>query len=211
MGASLALVLSKRSDFMLRLRDFGVLEQVFVDQIFEDVDRAIEWAEDSLLRDVLDELPETQEIPLEQVGILHNFYPEEITALKGRLARIAHPKGETIFHQGDSGTEVFMVTKGSASAYIHQATGRNVRLVTFAPGTVFSELAIFDAGPRSASIIADDDFVSYALSREQFSLLSTEAPAIASKLLANLGRELSGRLRRADRMIDELEMLGSGD
>ena len=38
MGASLALVLSKRSDFMLRLRDFGVLEQVFVDQIFEDVD-----------------------------------------------------------------------------------------------------------------------------------------------------------------------------
>ena len=38
MGASLALVLSKRSDVMLRLRDFGVLEQVFVDQIFEDVD-----------------------------------------------------------------------------------------------------------------------------------------------------------------------------
>jgi CRP-like cAMP-binding protein len=108
--------------------------------------------------------------------------------------------------QGDSGTEVFMVTKGSASAYIHQATGPNVRLVTFAPGTVFGELAIFDAGPRSASIIADDDFVSYALSREQFSLLSTEAPAIAIKLLANLGRELSGRLRRADRMIDELEM-----
>ena len=110
-----------------------------------------------------------------------------------------------IFHQGDSGTDLFIVTKGTASAYIHQPTGRAIRLVTFAPGTVFGELAILDAGPRSASIIADDDFVSFALSRAQFAALSAEVPAIAIKLLANLGRELSSRLRRADRMIDELE------
>jgi sulfate permease, SulP family len=89
---------------------------------------------------------------------------------------------------------------------IHQPTGRDIRLVTFAPETVFGEIAILDAGPRSASIIADDDFVSYALSQEQFVELSSEAPAIAIKLLANLGRELSGRLRRADRMIDEIEI-----
>ena len=205
-GTRLGLVLSKGSDVALRLKDFGVLDQFPVDQIFEDVDRAIEWAEDCLVRDVLDEPLPTQEMTLDQVGILHDFDPDEITALKERLTRIAHPKGGVIFHQGDSGTDLFMVTKGTASAFIHQASGRDIRLVTFAPGTVFGELAILDAGPRSASIIADDDFVSYALSREQFSLLSTEAPAIAIKLLANLGRELSGRLRRADRMIDELEM-----
>jgi CRP-like cAMP-binding protein/anti-anti-sigma regulatory factor len=205
-GARLGLVLSKRSDVMLRLKDFGVLEKVSIDQIFEDGDRAIEWAEDNLLRDVLDELPPIQEIPLDQVGVLYNFDPDEIAVLKGRLTRITHPKGGVIFRQGDGGTDLFMVTKGTASAYIHQETGRDIRLVTFAPGTVFGELAILDAGPRSASVIADDDFVSYALSREQFSLLSTEAPAIAMKILANLGRALSGRLRRADRMIDELEI-----
>jgi CRP-like cAMP-binding protein/anti-anti-sigma regulatory factor len=205
-GARLGLVLSKRSDVMLRLKDFGVLEKVSIDQIFEDGDRAIEWAEDNLLRDVLDELPPIQEIPLDQVGVLYNFDPNEIAVLKGRLTRITHPKGGVIFRQGDGGTDLFMVTKGTASAYIHQETGRDIRLVTFAPGTVFGELAILDAGPRSASVIADDDFVSYALSREQFSLLSTEAPAIAMKILANLGRALSGRLRRADRMIDELEI-----
>jgi hypothetical protein len=44
-----------------------------------------------------------------------------------------------------------------------------------------------------------------ALSRAQFADLSVKTPAIAIKLLANLGRELSSRLRRADRMIDELE------
>ena len=171
------------------------------------MDRAIEWAEDNLLRDVLDETLPAEEMHLEQSGILDNFDPDEIAVLKARLTRVAHPKGGVIFRQGDSGTDLFIVTKGTASAYIRQPTGRDIRLVTFAPGTVFGELATLDAGPRSASIIADDDFVSsYALSQAQFAVLSREAPTIAIKLLANLGRELSGRLRRADWMINELEM-----
>ena len=198
-------MLSQHGDVMPRLEDLGVFEHVSADHIFEDVDRAIEWAEDNLLHNVLDEPPPTHELPLEKVGILHDFDRSEIAALELRLIRVAHPKGAMIFRQGDSGTDLFIVTKGTASAYIHQPTGRAIQLVTFAPGTVFGEFAILDAGPRSASIIADDDFVCFALSRAQFAALSAEAPAIAIKLLANLGRELSGRLRRADRMIDELE------
>jgi CRP-like cAMP-binding protein/anti-anti-sigma regulatory factor len=204
-GRQLGLVLSQHGDVMPRLEDLGVFEHVSADHIFEDVDRAIEWAEDNLLHNVLDEPPPTHELPLEKVGILHDFDRSEIAALELRLIRVAHPKGAMIFRQGDSGMDLFIVTKGTASAYIHQPTGRAIRLVTFAPGTVFGEFAILDAGPRSASIIADDDFVCFALSRAQFAALSAEAPAIAIKLLANLGRELSSRLRRADRMIDELE------
>ena len=204
-GARLALVLSSRSDLMLRLRDFGILDEVPADQVFEDIDRAIEWAENRLVRDILAGSLGTQEVPLDQVGVLHNFDAAEVAVLNARLTRVAHPKGALIFHQGDSGTDMFIVTKGTASAYIHQPAGRDIRLVTFAPGTVFGELAILDPGPRSASIVADEDFVAYALSQAQFAALSTEAPVIAIKLMANLGRELSRRLRRADRMIDELE------
>ena len=43
----LGLVLSSRSGVMQRLKDFGILEGVPADRIFEDVDRAIEWAENS--------------------------------------------------------------------------------------------------------------------------------------------------------------------
>ena len=121
-GRQLGLVLSKRSDVMPRLKDLGVLEYVPADQIFEDMDRAIEWAEDNLLHKVLDEPPPAHELPLEKVSILHNFDPSEIAALELRLTRVAHPKGGTIFHQGDSGTDLFIVTKGTASAYIHQPT-----------------------------------------------------------------------------------------
>jgi MFS superfamily sulfate permease-like transporter len=204
-GTRLGLVLASRSDVMLRLRDLGTLEEIPADQIFQDVDRAIEWAEDRVVREVLGALLPAKEVPLEQAGILDNFDADEVATLKAKLTHIAHPKGTLIFHQGDSGTDMFLVTKGTASAFIHQPAGRDIRLVTFAPGTVFGELAILDAGPRSASIITDEDFAAYALSREQFAALSADSPALVIKLLANLGRELSGRLRRADRMIDELE------
>jgi CRP-like cAMP-binding protein len=70
---------------------------------------------------------------------------------------------------------------------------------------VFGELALLDAGPRSATVIADDDVVCYVLSEKQFVTLAKDAPAVAVKLLAGLGRELSGRLRRANRTIRELE------
>ena len=75
----------------------------------------------------------TEEMPLDQVGVLYNFNPGDIAALKARLTRVAHPKGGVIFHQGDSGTDLFIVTRGTASAFIHQPTGRDIRLVTFAP------------------------------------------------------------------------------
>ncbi len=201
----LGLVLPRGSGVLQRLSDLGILDEVPIDHIFEDVDRAIEWAEDGLVREVLGPPLPAQEVPLNQVSILHDLDAGEIAALEARLTRVAYRKDAAIFHQGDSGTDMFIITKGTASAFIHQPSGRDIRLVTFTPGTVFGELANLDAGPRSASIIADEDCVAYALSQAQFAALSAESPAIAIKLLANLGRELSSRLRRADRMIDELE------
>ena len=62
-------MLANRSEIMSRLKDFGVLEKIPANHIFEDVDRAIEWAEDNLLHDVLDEPPPTEELPFEQSGI----------------------------------------------------------------------------------------------------------------------------------------------
>jgi hypothetical protein len=47
--------------------------------------------------------------------------------------------------------------------------------------------------------------VCYALSDESFLLLSREVPDAAIKLLANLSRELSRRLRQANRTIHQLE------
>jgi CRP-like cAMP-binding protein len=122
------------------------------------------------------------------------------------MVRTSYPAGSVIFREGDPGKALFVLTKGHASACLAQPAGSDIRLVTFAPGTVFGELAILDGGPRSATVCADDAVDCYLLSREKFGSLETDAPAVAIKLLANLGAELSTRLRKANRTIHQLEI-----
>jgi len=60
------------------------------------------------------------------------------------LRRVSYRPGDVIFREGDPGNELSVVTKGSASAYL-ELPNTNIRLATFARGTMFGELALLDA------------------------------------------------------------------
>lgn len=200
----LALALAKNSETSARLSEAGTIDIIGIGCVFADIDRAMEWAEDDLLRIEAREF-NSNEIPLPRIDLLSNFSAPEIEMVKSHLRHETYARGQVIFHEGDPGEELFIITKGRASAYLSQPNGSDIRLVTFATGTVFGELAILDAGPRSASVVADDDVICYVLGEKQFAALTENAPTVAIKLLAGLGRELSGRLRRANRTIHQLE------
>ena len=57
--------------------------------------------------------------------------------------------------------------------------------------------------PRSATVIADEDC--FVLTAPNFEALTAKYPDIAARVLAAIGRELSGRLRTANRTIHQLE------
>jgi CRP-like cAMP-binding protein len=164
----------------------------------------MEWAEDDLLQMHADEA-EGDELPLAGIDLFSGLAVTEIAMLGGYMRRATYADGSVIFRQGDAGKELFIITRGHASACLGQPSGGDIRLATFAPGTFFGELAILDAGPRSATVMADDDVACYVLSEAKFAALMSDAPLVAMRLLANLGRELSGRLRRANRTIQQLE------
>lgn len=202
MGKNLLIAVTANTKPAIRLGDFGV-SAALSGKLFPDVDRAIEWAEDDLLKN---EMPASSvpEIPLEKMGLLTGFTPAEISALSQKFRRESYKAGQPVFHEGDPGDEVFLIAKGTASVFIKQPGG-NIRLATFAPGTVFGELALLDDGTRSASVIADEELVCYGLTKLAFAALTREAPAIAIGLVSALGRELSARLRKANRTIHQLE------
>jgi anti-anti-sigma regulatory factor len=200
----LALALAKNTETFARLSEAGVLEAIGADCIFEDIDRAIEWAEDNVIR-ANTQVGKDDEVALEHVDLLAALTSSEMESIKDYTQCTTFDRGKIIFSEGDAGKELFIITKGHASAYLDQPDGRDVRLATFAPGSVFGELAILDAGPRSASLVADDEVTCYVLSEAQFAVLARDAPGVAIKLLSGLGCELSKRLRRANRTIQQLE------
>lgn len=200
----LAFALAEGSEVASRLAGMGTMDAIGSQWFFSDVDRAMEWAEDDVLRA---EAPETGRggLPLGEVDLCSGLADSDIAVLENHMRHTTYPRGSVIFRQGDPGNELFIVTSGRASARLSQPSGGDIRLATFAPGTVFGEFAILDAGPRSATVVADDDIGCWVLGHGQFSALMSSAPHIAIRLLANLGRELSGRLRRANRTIHQLE------
>ena len=196
-GVKLALVLSNRTETAARLAD--IFQR---DRFFPDIDRAIEWAEDDLLRKV--GTGPSLELPLDRLPLLRDFTAEEIERLRIWLEPVSWPAGHVIFRHGDSGSSLYIVTRGRASVHLgHDHDG--IRLVTFAAGAVFGELALLDPGPRSATITADEDLTGFGLSEASFTVLCQKHPDIAIKLLSALGRELSVRIRYANTTIQQLQ------
>ena len=201
---TLFLVVGSESVPMIRLRDFQILDSIRPSQVFADSDRAIEQAENELLSDLA--ILDGAELPLSEVGVLINFSEFQIASIAPRLVREEKAKGSVVFQEGDPGRNLLMITKGTASAYVQLPSSGRIRLATFGPGTTFGELALLDEGPRSATVMADDYLICYSLSKDDFAALANEEPAVAIKLLASLGRELSKRLRVANGTIQELEL-----
>src|SRR5262249_2341152 len=188
------------------LDEMGVAAAVTPAKIFEDTDRALEWAEDRLLRDHHAAGGEADEHSFEEMSILEGLGERECATVRAFVDRRSFARGDVVFNEGDEGRELFFIVRGTASVRLQLQGGTRInRLATFSAGTVVGELALLARGPRSASIEADDDLVCYVLSDEAFDQLQKDHPAVAIKLVTNIGRELSRRLRRTNRTIYQLE------
>ncbi len=197
-GVKLTLVLHRNSEIAARLAELTCRR-------LPDLDRAIEGAEDDLLGSLRQSDAPVGELPPEGVALLRDFTPDQIRRLRPYLEYRQWPAGSTIFKEGDPGSHLFLVTRGHASVRLPTRDG-DIRLATFAPGTAFGELAILDHGPRSATVTADDEVAAWLLGVSQFDALQAREPDLAIRLLAALGRELSGHLRQANMTIHQLEM-----
>jgi len=197
-GVKLALVLSARTETAARLADIFQAR----DRFFPDIDRAIEWAEDDLLRKGGRAPP--QELSLDRLPLLRDLTSDQVERLRAWLEPVAWPAGHVIFRYGDPGSSLYLVTGGHASVHLRHDEG-DIRLATFAAGAVFGELALLDRGPRSATVTVDEDLTGFGLSETSFHELCQKQPDIAIKLLSGIGRELSVRIRYANMAIQQLE------
>lgn len=168
---------------------------------FVDADHALEWAERRLLGAA--DSAAAREIQLEHLAFVSGLDAAEVEVLRESLRRRELAAGEVLFREGEPGNRLFLLARGAVSIEVGGGARAN-RIVTFAPGSLFGEAALLDGAVRSATAIAAEDAVVYSLSRPSLETLAARHPAIANKLLLNLGRHLSGRLRQTTDALREL-------
>ncbi len=113
-------------------------------------------------------------------------------------------RGETVFHAGDPGDALFIVSEGQVKITLPADDGSEPAiLTTIGPGGFFGTLALLDGAPRSATAVAFDAVTTLVLRRDAFDRLVDEQPALRRALLASLAAEI----RRLTFQVEDLHFL----
>jgi CRP/FNR family transcriptional regulator, cyclic AMP receptor protein len=119
--------------------------------------------------------------------------PVDFAILAGAGAFVrSYSAGDFIFREGDAAQELFVIQSGR----IEIRLGNRV-LDTLSKNSIFGEMALIDAAPRSASAIAATNVKVVPVSEKQFLFLVSHTPHFA----LNLMRALARRLRATNRAL----------
>jgi CRP-like cAMP-binding protein len=193
----------KRAELSALIADHGIAEALTPERMFPDLDHALERCEDHLLATCRDPVASVEHA-FERLDLVRDLDTHDCAALREALARREYGPGETVFRQGEEGDALYVIARGSASVWLRDHEMSERRLMTFSQGTFFGEMALLDRERRSATVIADDHLVCFVLDRRSFERLAQSHPRAVLAILANIGRELSLRMRRTNRTLAEL-------
>ena len=110
----------------------------------------------------------------------------------------ARAPGAILFRESEPGDCMYLLVHGMVSIVLRAPNDpdKTIRLVTFAPGVVFGELALLQGSPRSADGICDTECTVYSISRSALERLGAQNHLIAIKVYKALALILADRLRR---------------
>jgi CRP/FNR family transcriptional regulator, cyclic AMP receptor protein len=137
---------------------------------------------------------------LRQGPLFNALDDEAASALRASMTESRLRRGETLFHEGDSGDKLYIVTDGKVKLGRSSSDGRENLLAILGPGQMFGELSLFDPGPRSATVTAVTDTTFLSLSHEDLLRWLEGRPAVARGLLL----QLASRLRKANDVAADL-------
>ena len=141
--------------------------------------------------------------------------PEALIAIRGssmfqglsdvELARFAAVceerlmgEGTTVFIENMPGESLFLISKGTIRISRMFAEGDEKTLVVLGPEDFFGEMAVVDGLPRAATARVAENAELISLKKNDFDKLCQSDPGLALKLLMNIVRVFSKRVREAN-------------
>jgi len=129
---------------------------------------------------------------LSDVPIFKLLDDTERATLAALFEQRSYSVGETIFHQGEPGDEIFLVSNGRVQVFITSDTGEKIILGENTRGDVFGEISLLDGGPRTAAAVAVEATEVLSLDRDKLLELVQRHPHVAIDLLTVMGQRLRG-------------------
>ena len=119
------------------------------------------------------------------------------------------PAGSIVFREGEEGSGLFLLLKGSVEVVKQGPNGPSQQLATVDAPSVLGEMSLVSERRHSATVRAITDCEFRVLARENFLLLLERNNLAAHKLIGAIAEVLARRLRRMNDMA--MELLGRSD
>lgn len=133
---------------------------------------------------------------LQQTALFGATADEVVEFVLAKASWVTLEAGERFFREGERGSSIFWLDTGRV-AILRQRDAEEIELRRLGPGDCFGEVALFDFGPRSASVLALDDCRALEITSGLLREIAKRDLEQYTLLTMNMGRELSRRLRSA--------------
>lgn len=127
-----------------------------------------------------------------------DFSWEQLQTISYYFKPYAAAKGTVIYKEGELGTSMGIIVQGAIGIYKN-----NKQISTLRVGRTFGEMSVIDAQPRSATARAEGETVFLSLDKTSMLTLADKHPALAFKIIWNISRALSQRLRLTSAQLAE--------
>lgn len=140
---------------------------------------------------------------LYSVPFFNNLTQKEADRISQRLVPRRFGGGQVIFHHGDPGGLLYIITSGKVKITYSTPEGQDALLAILGKGDFFGELALLDDSPRSATAEALVPTETLTLRRRAFMQYITENPAFSLHVL----KTLAEHIRRLNSQISDIFFL----
>jgi len=137
---------------------------------------------------------------LAAIPMFSDLAPDSLESLAEMVQFRRFAKGSFIVGQNEMGTSMYLLVSGRVKVSLANPEGRELVLNYLEAPAHFGEMALVDAQPRSADVIAVTDVELFALDSRDLSAAIQLQPRLALSLIATLSRRLRHTIARLEDM-----------
>lgn len=175
--------------------EVGLLKHLSPIKLFDDLDDAIEWTENKIIKENLIDEKAEELLDLRDFDLFKGRNEDTLEEIEALLESRSFKKGALIYSEGDSTGEIFLIRRGSVRLILPFSDRKSVHLNTLGQSNFFGEFSFLEGSPHYTNAIANTDTDLYMISREAFDLFSIHHKKASIHFMQSLATVLAERLR----------------
>jgi diguanylate cyclase (GGDEF)-like protein len=145
---------------------------------------------------------------IKAIDIFSDLNNDEALMLFSRMKSRTFDAGESLFKEGDSGDQLYIIVSGRVSITVNLPDGKELILSEISGGNFFGEMSIIERAPRSATCRTLEKTECLSLHADDFNALIEEYPATASSIMNRMLAITAQRLVNVGSFLSQMVQWG---